>query len=119
MFHVVMETGARPHDIGPESTETGAVVYRRLRNRCAAAQIYWYEGRSSWEDLRAACPVRTDIPPVLRCAVLAEAAVLLCRRPHIEAYIGIDDAPPGVAAEAARILGNFGLPPEAYRILLR
>jgi hypothetical protein len=119
IFHVVMETGARPHDVGPESTETGALVYQRLRDRGAAAQIYWYEGCSSWEDLRAACPVRSDIPPVLRCAVLAEAVVLLCRRPHVEAYIGIDDAPPGVAAEAARILGNFGLPPEAYRMLLR
>ncbi len=118
-FHVVMETGARPHDVGPESTETGALVYRRLRDRRAAAQIYWYQGRTSWENLRASCPVRTDIPPVLRCVVLAEAAVLLCRRPHLDAYIGIDSAPAGVAPDAARILGNFGLPPEAYRLLLR
>jgi hypothetical protein len=118
-FHVVMETGARPHDVGPESTETGALVYRRLCDRRAAAQIYWYEGRSSWDDMRASCPLRTDISSVLRCAVLAEAAVLLDRRPHQDAYIGIDSAPAGVAPEAARILGRFGIPSEAYRLLLR
>lgn len=118
-FHVVMATGARPHDVGPESTETGALVYRHLRDRRAAAQIYWYEGRTSSDNLRASCPVRTDISPVLRCAVLAEATVLLGRRPHLDAYIGIDSAPAGVAPQAARILGDFGLPPEAYRLLVR
>ena len=118
-FHVVTQTGVRPHEVGPESTDTGALVYRRLRDRRAAAQIYWYEGRSSRDDLRGACPIRTDIPPMLRCVVLAETAVLLSRRPHVEIYIGVDDAPPGVAAEAASVLRQFDLPRRAHHLLLR
>jgi hypothetical protein len=118
-FHIVMETGARPHDVGPTSTETGARVYQRLRARQAAAQIYWHEGRSRLDDLRGSCPVRTDIAPMLRCVVLAEAAVLLGRRPHVDAYIDIADAPAGVAAEAARVLQKFGVPARAYHLLVR
>jgi hypothetical protein len=118
-FHIVTETGARPHDVGPESTETGARVYQRLRARRAAAQVYWYEGRSRWEDLRGGCPVRTDIAPALRCVVLAEATVLLLRRPHASAYIGIEDAPAGVAAQAAQVIRKFGLPGKAYDLLAR
>ena len=118
-FHIVMETGARPHDVGPASTETGASVYQRLRTRNAAAQVYWNEGRSRLDDLRGSCPVRTDIAPMLRCVVLAEAAVLLARRPHAGAYIEIGDAPAGVAAEAARVLQKFGLPARAYDLLVR
>lgn len=119
MFHVATQTGVRPHGVGPDSTETGAVVYRRLRDRRAAAQIYWYQGRSSLDDLRGDCPVRTDVSPKLRCVVLAEATVLLGRRPHVEAYIGIDDAPPGVAAEAAAVLKQFDLPRSALPLLVR
>jgi hypothetical protein len=119
VFHAAVHTGARPHEVGPGSTETGAAVYRRLRDRRAAAQIYWYEGRSTLDDLRGACPVRTDIPAKLRCVVLAEAIVLLGRRPHVEAYIGIDDAPPGVAAEAAVVLRQFDLPRSALALLVR
>lgn len=118
-FHVVTLTGTRPHEVGPESSETGAVVYRRLRDIRAAAQIYWHEGHGSWDDLRGSCPVRTDIPPMLRCVVLAESAVLLSRRPHVETYIGIDAAPQGVAAEAAGILQQFDLPRRTYHLLLR
>jgi hypothetical protein len=118
-FQVVAQTGVRPHDVGPDSTETGADVYRRLRDRRAAAQIYWYEGRSSLDDLPGACPVRTDLSPALRCVVLAEAIVLLGRRPHVHAYIGIDDAPPGVAAEAAGVLKPFDLPRSALALLVR
>ena len=118
-FHIVMETGARPHDVGPKSTETGARVYQRLRSRNAAAQVYWSEGRSRLDDLRGSCPIRTDIAPVLRCVVLAEAAVLLARRPHADAYIEIGDAPAGVATEAARIMRTFGLPSPAYHLLVR
>ena len=118
-FHIVMETGARPHDVGPDSTETGASVYQRLRSRRAAAQVYWNEGRSRLDDMRGSCPVRTDIAPMLRCVVLAEAAVLLARRPHADAYIEIGDAPAGVAAEAARVLRKFGLPARAYDLLVR
>jgi hypothetical protein len=118
-FHIVMETGARPHEVGPQSTETGASVYQRLRSRRAAAQVYWSEGRSRLDDLRGSCPVRTDIAPMLRCVVLAEAAVLLARRPHADAYIEIGDAPAGVAAEAARVLRKFGLPARAYHLLVR
>ena len=103
-FQAATQTGVRPHEVGPDSTETGAVVYRRLRDLRAAAHVYWYEGRSSLDDLRGACPVRSDVSPKLRCVVLAEAIVLLGRRPHVEAYVGIDDAPPGVAAEAAAVL---------------
>ena len=33
--------------------------------------------------------------------------------------LGIDDSPPGVAAEAAGVLGKFGLPRRAYHLLLR
>ena len=118
-FNVVTETGARPHDVGPESTETGARVYQRLRARHAAAQVYWYEGRSRLDDLRGACPVRTDIAPMLRCVVLAEATVLLRRRPHAGAYIGVDEAPPGVAAEAAQVLRKFDIPGRACHLLVR
>jgi hypothetical protein len=118
-FHIVMETGARSHDVGPQSSETAGHVYERLRARDAAAEVYWYEpdrpGR--WEDLRASCPVRTDISPVLRCVVLAEAAVILARRPHADAYIGIDFAPRGVGAAAAGILDRFGVPPAARDLL--
>jgi hypothetical protein len=114
-----METGARAHDVGPQSSETAGHVYQRLRAMDAAAQVYWYEpdrpGR--WEDLRASCPVRTDIGPVLRCVVLAEAAVILARRPHADAYIGIDFAPRGVGAPAASILDRFGVPRVARDLL--
>ena len=119
VFQVTTQTGVRPHEVGPNSTETGAVVYQRLRYRRAAAQIYWYEGRSRQDDLRGACPVRTDVSPMLRCVVLAEASVLLGRRPHVQAYIGIDDAPPGVAAEAAALLQQCGLPRSALALLVR
>jgi hypothetical protein len=118
-FHLVTETGQRTHDVGPESTETGAHVYQRLRAQEAAAQIYWYEGRSRLDDLRASCPVRTDIDSVLRCVVLAEATVLLKRRPHVDTYIGIAAAPSGVAAEASAVLRQFSLPNAAYRFLVR
>ena len=119
VFHAVTQTGVRPHEVGPESSETGAVVYRRLRDRRAAAHIYWYEGHNRLDDLRGACPVRTDVSPKLRCVVLAEAIVLLGRRPHAQAYIGIDDAPPGVAAEAAAVLRQFDLPRSALALLVR
>jgi hypothetical protein len=118
-FHLVTETGQRTHDVGPESTETGAHVYQRLRAQAAAAQIYWYEGRSRLDDLRASCPVRTDIDSMLRCVVLAEATVLLKRRPHVDAYIGVGAAPRGVAAEALAVLQQFSLPQAAYRLLVR
>lgn len=118
-FQAATQTGVRPHEVGPESTETGAVVYQRLRDRRAAAHVYWYEGRNRLDDLRGACPVRTDVSPKLRCVVLAEATVLLGRRPHTEAYIGIDDAPPGVAAEAAAVLRQFDLPRSALTLLVR
>jgi hypothetical protein len=82
------------------------------------AQVYWYEGgRGRLEDLRASCPVRTDIDPMLRCVVLAEAAVVLQRRPHADAYIGIAYAPRGVAEQAARLLDKFGVPPVARDLL--
>ena len=74
---------------------------------------------SSLDDLRGACPVRSDVSPKLRCVVLAEAIVLLGRRPHVEAYVGIDDAPPGVAAEAAAVLSQFDLPRSALALLVR
>jgi hypothetical protein len=118
-FQAATQTGVRPHEVGPDSTETGAVVYRRLRELRAAAHVYWYEGRSSLDDLRGACPVRTDISPKLRCVVLAEAIVLLGRRPHVEAYLRIDDAPPGIAAEAAAVLSQFDLPRSALALLVR
>jgi hypothetical protein len=119
VFQAATQAGVRPHEVGPDSTETGAVVYRQLRDRRAAAHIYWYEGRTGLDDLRGACPVRTDVSPKLRCVVLAEATVLLGRRPHVEAYIGIDDAPPGVAVEAAAVLRQFGLPRSALALLVR
>jgi hypothetical protein len=56
---------------------------------------------------------------MLRCVVLAEAQALLSRRPHIEAYIGIDEAPAGVAADAAATLKQFDLPRRTYHLLLR
>jgi hypothetical protein len=118
-FHLVSETGQRTHDVGPESTETGAHVYQRLRVQGAAAQVYWYEGRSRLDDLRASCPVRTDIDSVLRCVVLAEAIVLLKKRPHVDAYIGIGTAPAGVAADASAVLRHFSVPWAAYRLLIR
>ncbi len=118
-FHIVMQAGVRPHDIGPESTETGAAVYRRMVSTGVAAMIYWTPGRSHIDDLRGHCPVRTDLPDPLRCVVLAEAFVLLGRRPHVHADIKIDDPPPGVADEAAGVLSEFGLPQLAFRLLRR
>ena len=53
-FQVVIQAGVRPHDVGPDSTATAAVVYRRLRDRRAAAQIYRPEGPTSPDALRAA-----------------------------------------------------------------
>jgi hypothetical protein len=118
-FHLVTETGQRTHDVGPDSTETGAHVYQRLRAQQAAAQIYWYEGRSRLDDMRASCPVRTDIDSMLRCVVFAEAIVLLKRRPREDAYIAIGTAPPGVAADAAAVLAPFSLPRAVYHLLVR
>src|SRR5258706_2872106 len=118
VFQVATQTGVRPPGVGPDSTETVAVVYRWLRDWRVAAQIHWHEGRSSLDDLRGACPVRTDVSPKLRCVVLAEASVLLGRRPHVEAYIGIDDAPPGVAAEAAAVLTQSDLARSGLTLLV-
>jgi len=119
VFQAATQTGVRPHEVGPDSSETGAVVYRRLRDRRAAAQVYWHEGRSRLDDLRGSCPVRTDVSPRLRCVVLAEAIVLLGQRPYVEAYIEIDDAPRGVAAEAAAVLRQYELPRSALALLVR
>lgn len=118
-FHVVMTTGARPHEVGPDSSSTSARVYQRLKAGKAAAQIYWSEGRSRLDDLRAECPVRTDLPPALRCVVLAEATVLLQRRPHFEGYIFTDEAPAGAAREAAAVLSHFDVPRSARYLLVR
>lgn len=118
-FHVVAETGARPHEIGPDSTWTSGRVYQRLRSTGAAAQVYWREGRSRLDDLRGECPVRTDLPSPLRCVVLAEAAVLLLRRPHQSGYVLVDQAPGGVAAEAAALLNLFDVPPRTLDLLVR
>jgi len=118
-FHIVMQTSVRPNDIGPESTETGAAVYRRMVRNGAAAEIYWSRGRSRLDDPRGHCPVRTDLTDPLRCVVLAEAFVLLGRRPHVHADIKIAEPPPGVTGEAARVLTEFGLPQLAFRLLRR
>jgi hypothetical protein len=56
---------------------------------------------------------------MLRCVVLAEATVLLQRRPHADAYIGVDDAPSGVAAQAAQVLRKFDIPGRACHLLVR
>lgn len=117
--HLVTHTGVRPNEVGPESTETAAAVYQRMYERRAAAHVYWQEGRSRLDDLQGCCPVRTDIPPMLLCVVLAEAAVLLSRRPHVESYIGIDEAPRGVAAAAAAVLKQFDVPRQTYHLLVR
>lgn len=118
-FHVTTETSARPHEIGPESSWTSGRVYQRLLENGAAAQVYWYEGRSRWDDLRGSCPVRTDLPAALRCVVLAEAMVLLQRRPHHEGYVYVDVAPAGVATEAASILKRFDVPARTLDLLVR
>lgn len=119
LFQVALDTGTRPIEVGPDSTETAAHVYRRLVDRDALAQIYWREGRGWWEDLRGSCPIRTDLPVELRCAGLAEAAVLLMRRPHWTGYIQVAMAEPGVMDEAAQQLRSVGAPPECFGLLAR
>lgn len=119
LFQVALDTGTRPIEVGPDSTETGAHVYRRLAGHGAVAEIYWVEGRGWWEDLRGSCPIRTDLPSELRCAALAEAAVLLMRRPHWSGYISIATAVPGVMDAAAQHLRSVGAPPECFGLLSR
>ena len=119
LFQVSLDTGTRPIEVGPDSTETGAHVYRRLVDHGAAAQIYWREGRGWWEDLRGSCPIRTDLPAELRCAALAEAAVLLTRRPHWSGYISIGRAEPDVMDAAAQQLRSVQAPPECFGLLTR
>jgi hypothetical protein len=119
LFQVALDTGTRPVEIGPDSTETGAHVYRRLTGHGAVAQIYWNQGRGWWEDLRGSCPIRTDLPDDLRCTALAETAALLTRRPHWSGYIRIDTAEPGVMDEAARQLRSVSAPSECFGLLLR
>jgi hypothetical protein len=119
LFQVALDTGTRPVEIGPDSTETGAYVYRRLADSGAVAEIYWVEGRRWWEDMRGSCPIRTDLPCELRCAALAEAAVLLMRRPHWSGYISVAVAVPGVMDAAAQQLRSVGAPPECFGQLSR
>jgi hypothetical protein len=119
LFEVAFETGTRPIEVGPDSTETGAHVYRRLAEHGAVAQIYWHEGRGWWEDLRGSCPIRTDLPDALRCAALAEAAVLLMRRPHWSDYLHVGLAQPDVVDDAARLLRAAGAPPACFGLLVR
>jgi hypothetical protein len=119
LFQVALDTGTRPVEIGPDSTETGAYVYRRLADSGAVAEIYWVEGRGWWEDMRGSCPIRTDLPCELRCAALAEAAVLLMRRPHWSGYISVAVAVPGVMDAAAQQLRSVGAPPECFGQLSR
>jgi hypothetical protein len=119
LFQVAFETGTRPIEIGPESTETGAHVYQRLVGRDAVAQIYWREGRGWWEDRRGSCPIRCDLPAELRCAALAEAAVLLGRRPHWTGYIYVGAAPSEVMDEAAQLLRSVAAPPDCFGSLTR
>jgi hypothetical protein len=119
LFQVALETGTRPIEVGPESTETAARVYRRLADGAAVAEIYWTEGRGWWEDRRGSCPIRTDLPCELRCAALAEAAVLLMRRPHWSGYISIAAADPDVMDAAAQHLRSVGAPPECFGPLAR
>jgi hypothetical protein len=118
-FYVVTETGARPHQLGPDSEWTSGRVYVRLCSYGAAAQIYWRDGRSRLDDLRAECPVRTDLPGPLRCVVLAEATILLLRRPHMQGYIHIDQAPANLAEDAAAVLRKFDVPPPTFDLLTR
>jgi hypothetical protein len=119
LFHVALDTGTRPVEVGPDSTETGAYVYRRLAGGGAVAEIYWTEGRGWWEDLRGSCPIRADLPCDLRCAALAEAAVLLLRRPHWSGSISIATAAPDVMDAAAQQLRSVGAPPECFGLLAR
>jgi hypothetical protein len=118
-FQLALDTGVRPIEVGPESTETGGHVYRRLVSHRAVAEIYWTEGHGWWEDLRGHLPIRSDQPRSLLCAVLAEAAVLLLRRPHWSGYLMIDTAPAGVSAEAARTLDHLDAPQECFGHLTR
>jgi hypothetical protein len=119
LFQLALDTGVRPIEVGPESTETGGHVYRRLVSQRAVAQIYWTEGRGWWEDLRGHLPIRSDLPRPLLCAVLAEAAVLLLRRPHWSGYLTVGTAPAGVSAEAARVLDRLDAPQECFDHLTR
>jgi hypothetical protein len=55
----------------------------------------------------------------LRCAGLAEAAVLLMRRPYWAGYIQVDVAEPDVMDEAAGHLRSVSAPPECFGLLAR
>ncbi len=111
-------TGVRPQTVGPESVGLPAGDYQRLLRDEMAAEIAWTPGRHGNRP-RGRCSVRVDLPDPLRCVVLAEAIVLLGRRPVADARIAIADPPPGVAAEAASVLNEFGLPKQALYLLVR
>jgi hypothetical protein len=111
-------TGIRPLAVGPESIGPAAGDYQRLLRDEMAGEIAWTPGRHGGRP-RVRCSVRADLPNPLRCVVLAEAIVLLSRRPAADARIAISDPPPGIAAEAASLLNEFGLPKQALYLLLR
>lgn len=107
LFLVTSRTGHRPIEVGPDSTETGASIYGRLWHHGAVAQIYWYEG-GRWDDRRAGCPIRRDVPIGLRCAVAAEMGILLTRKPHWSGYLFPGTPPKRVAEEARLLLDEVG-----------
>jgi hypothetical protein len=51
-FHIVMETGARPHDVGPTSTETAASASTTQRSIGARSVRTGHEPRRSSRRLR-------------------------------------------------------------------
>jgi hypothetical protein len=116
---IAARTGIRPEPVGPESTGRAAGDYQRLLRDEMAAEIAWTPSRPHGARPRGRCSVRANLPDPLRCVVLAEAMVLLSRRPLVNAQIAIAEPPPGVAAEAASLLDEFDLPKQAKYLLLR
>jgi hypothetical protein len=116
---VTIRTGVRPVGVGPESTGAPGGAYQRMLRDDVAAEISWTHGRLRGSQPRGHCYVRMDLPDPLRCVVLAEAIVLLSRRPHAAAQIAITEPPAGIAADAAALLVEYSLPRQALHMLLR
>src|SRR5258706_3839565 len=76
VFQVATQTGVRPHGVGPDSTETGAVVYRWLRDWRGAPPVPLHQGRRRPVHFPGARPPPTAVTPEVRIGVPVGVRVL-------------------------------------------
>src|SRR5258706_14926358 len=88
VFQVATQTGVRPHGVGPDSTETGAVVYRWLRDWRVDPPRHRHPGPGRPARLRGARPARTPRLPKQRCRGLARRNVLPAPAPPVARVTG-------------------------------